>query len=455
MARVSTAFFCTECGNETPRWQGQCPVCQAWNTLVEEPSSKSRGSRKAQPVHSPAKLQTTPIRLLDVEPQSTERWSTGIAELDFVLGGGIVPGSLVLLGGEPGVGKSTLLLQVAGLLERRGLQTLYVSGEESAAQVRLRADRMGTAEVTFFAETDLDAIIETAARARPSVLVIDSIQTVFQADLESAPGNVSQVRECAARLQRFAKESGVAVFLVGHVTKDGVVAGPRTLEHIVDTVLYFEGASTLDHRIVRATKNRFGSVDEIGVFRMTPAGLQPVSNPSELFLGERSAQTSGSAVAALMQGTRPLLVEIQALCARSSYGAPQRVANGFDRQRLALLLAVLERRAGFAFSQLDVFLNVVAGVRVTEPAADAAVAAALVSSVQDRPIPEADLFIGEVGLGGELRAVTQLERRLAEAARMGFQRAHVPGNKQGRGDHGPLTALATPNLNMLVERLSS
>ncbi|HSL69581.1 MAG TPA: magnesium chelatase domain-containing protein, partial [Longimicrobiales bacterium] len=309
------------------------------------------------------------------------------------------------------------------------------------------------ADVTFLAETDLHAIIDAAAGLQPTVLVIDSIQTVYVPELESAAGSVSQVRESAARLQRFAKESGIAVFVVGHVTKDGAVAGPRTLEHIVDTVLYFEGATTLDHRIVRATKNRFGSVDEIGVFRMTAEGLVAVANPSELFLRERSVQTSGSAVVSLIEGSRPLLVEIQALCTKSSYGAPQRVANGFDRQRLALLLAVLERRAGLPFGQLDVFLNVVGGVRVVEPAADAAVAAALVSALQDRPVPEADLFVGELGLGGELRSVTQLERRLLEAARMGFKRAHVPGAKPLRNAVGGLTALPTPDLATLIGRL--
>jgi DNA repair protein RadA/Sms len=331
---------------------------------------------------------------------------------------------------------------------------LYVSGEESAAQIRLRADRLdiSAAEVAFLPETDLDVILQALTEAQPRVLVVDSIQTVFTRELDSAAGNVGQVRECAARLQRAAKESGTAVFVVGHVTKDGVVAGPRTLEHIVDTVLYFEGGTTLDHRVVRATKNRFGSVDEIGVFRMTARGLVPVANPSELFLGERSGQ-SGSAVAALVEGSRPLLVEVQALCTRSSYGAPQRVANGFDRQRLALLLAVLERRAGIPFGELDVFLNIVGGVRAAEPAADCAVVAALFSAVRDRALPEADVFVGEVGLGGELRTVTQMERRLAEAARMGFRRAHVPGRAVPAIDYPDLVALATPDLRALLQQL--
>jgi DNA repair protein RadA/Sms len=457
MAKLSTAFFCTECGSETARWQGQCPVCQSWNTLVEEPSAaRGKGARR-EPRAAARTPAVTPVKLRDVEPQATLRWSTGIGELDFVLGGGIVPGSLILLGGEPGIGKSTLLLQVAGRVQSAGLPTLYVSGEESAAQIRLRADRLdvSAADVAFLGATDLDAILRVAEETVPTITIVDSIQTVFTSDLDSAAGSVGQVRECAARLQRYAKESGSAVFVVGHVTKDGVVAGPRTLEHIVDTVLYFEGAVTLDHRIVRATKNRFGSVDEIGVFRMTSSGLAPVANPSELFLGERSQRTSGSAVAALLEGSRPLLVEVQALCSKTSYGAPQRVANGFDRQRLALLLAVLERRAGIPFGQLDVFLNVVGGVRIAEPSADCAVVAALISSVRDRPLPEGDVFIGELGLGGEFRSVTQIERRLAEAARMGFTRAHIAGRTQPRGDYGELKPIATPDLGALTGRIGA
>jgi DNA repair protein RadA/Sms len=455
MPKTSTIYFCTDCGNESPRWQGQCPACQAWNTLVEEP-----GAGKKQRSRERTLVQTVigqAVRLRDVEPASAQRMSTGLDELDFVLGGGIVAGSLILIGGEPGVGKSTLLLQVVGQLEARGLSTLYVSGEESAAQVRLRADRLeGSAQsVTFLPETDLNAILKAAEQLAPRVIVIDSIQTIFADTLDSAPGNVSQVRECAAQLQRFAKANNVAVFLVGHVTKDGVVAGPRTLEHIVDTVLYFEGSTAVDYRIVRATKNRFGSADEIGVFRMGAAGLIPVQNPSELFLNERSSGKSGSAVIALIEGTRPLLVEVQTLCSRASYGAPQRVAQGFDRQRLTLLLAVLERRAGVPFGQLDVFLNLVGGVRLSEPAGDVGIAAALVSAVRDQPIPEHDIFIGEVGLGGELRSVSQLERRLAEAARMGFRRAHVAGKKIPRGDYGALDVLATPDLSSLIARLEA
>jgi DNA repair protein RadA/Sms len=334
---------------------------------------------------------------------------------------------MILVGGEPGIGKSTLLLQVAAHLERAGHATLYASGEESALQVKLRANRLGESagDVSLLAETNLETVLATAAAASPAVLIVDSIQTVFTGDLEGAPGNVGQVRECAARLMRYAKESGTTVCVVGHVTKGGGIAGPKTLEHIVDTVLYFEGESTLDHRLLRATKNRFGSVDEIGVFRMTEAGLEPVPNPSELFMGDRANQASGSAVTALLEGTRPILVEIQALAAKAGFGTPQRVATGFDGRRLALLLAVLDKRAGLSFAQLDVFVNVVGGIHLNEPAGDLAVAAALASSVYDRALPSDAIFLGEVGLGGEVRAVSQAERRVAEAANMGMRRVFL------------------------------
>lgn len=438
MAKLRTLFFCTECGNETPRWQGQCPACNAWNTLAEEPAPEKRRSTRGSAAQLVVTRSAEAVRLADVETSDTARWQSGIAEFDFALGGGTVPGSLVLVGGEPGIGKSTLLLQVAARLQAAGHSALYVSGEESAAQTRLRSERLNetAGDVLFLAETRLESILERAAEHAPAVLFIDSIQTVYTDDIEGTPGNVGQVRECAARLQRHAKETGAAVFLVGHVTKGGTVAGPKTLEHIVDTVLYFEGTGSLDHRVLRATKNRFGSVDEIGVFRMGANGLAPVENPSALFLGERSQHASGTAVAATLEGSRPLLVEIQALCTKASYGAPQRVATGFDRQRLALLLAVLEKRAGLPFGQLDVFVNVVGGVRISETASDLALIAALASSVADRPLPDDAVFIGEIGLSGELRAVSQLERRLAEAARMGFKRAFVAERAAGIRTNG-------------------
>lgn len=432
--KTKSVHRCTECGTEYPRWAGKCESCGEWNTLVEEmatPKAASSGAarRKAgvASLGSGGRIAETP-RIRDVVGSENQRISTGLNEFDFVLGGGVVPGSMVLVGGEPGIGKSTILLQMAAQLEGVGVRTLYCSGEESPLQVKLRADRLGgnAGDVELFGETLLETILATGAERAPHVMIVDSIQTVFTGDLEGAPGNVGQVRECAARLMRFAKESGTAVFVVGHVTKGGGIAGPKTLEHIVDTVLYFEGEGALDHRILRATKNRFGSVDEIGVFRMTERGLIPVENPSALFLGDREKHhASGSAVTATLEGSRPVLLEVQALAAKAGFGTPQRVATGFDSKRLALLLAVLDKRAGLSFAQLDVFLNVVGGVRMQEPAGDLAVAAALASSVYDKTLPADAVFIGELGLGGEIRAVSQIERRIAEAEKMGMRIAYV------------------------------
>ena len=432
MAKARTAYRCTECGASFPKWAGRCESCSEWNTLVEEPIAATaplggKGAKRAGGSKGFASggVAVRAPRLRDVVGGETDRWKTGLGEFDFVLGGGIVPGSVVLVGGEPGIGKSTLLLQVAALLEATGKPTLYVSGEESPLQVRLRADRLEAhaGDVSLLGETLLETIVATALELKPAAMVVDSIQTVFTQELEGAPGNVGQVRECAARLMRLAKETGITVFLVGHVTKGGGIAGPKTLEHIVDTVLYFEGDGTLDHRVLRATKNRFGPVDEIGVFRMTQGGLVAVANPSELFMGDREARASGSAVAALLEGTRPVLVEVQALAAKAGYGTPQRVATGFDGRRLSLLLAVLDKRAGLSFAPLDVFLNVVGGVRLGEPAGDLAVAAALASSLYDKALSRDHVFLGELGLGGEIRPVSQAERRLAEAARMGLKHA--------------------------------
>lgn len=432
-----TVFRCSECGAEHPKWAGRCDTCGEWNTLVEEavaPRTKGAGGRRRAAGASPADGGSVAptFRLRDVQGSASRRWLTGIGEFDFVVGGGIVPGSMVLIGGEPGIGKSTLLLQVAARLHQGGHSALYVSGEESPLQVRLRADRLGefSGEVELLCDTQLETILATAASSAPRVLFVDSIQTIFTADLDGAPGSVGQVRECAARLMRFAKDSGTSVFVVGHVTKGGGIAGPKTLEHIVDTVLYFEGEGALDHRILRATKNRFGSVDEVGVFEMTASGLLPVANPSAAFLAARHAGISGSAVTALMEGTRPMLIEIQALASRAGFGTPQRVSAGLDHRRLAVLLAVLERRAALTFTELDVFVNVVGGMRLSEPSSDLAVAAALISSVRDRAVPPEALFLGEIGLGGEVRAVAALDRRLAEAARHGFRRAFV-GSRTG------------------------
>jgi DNA repair protein RadA/Sms len=460
-AKARTAYRCTECGADHAKWQGKCDACSAWNTLVEEivaSASPARSQRRAAGARGFAKggaVLETP-RLREVVGTESHRMKTGLAEFDFVLGGGVVPGSMVLVGGEPGIGKSTILLQVAARLEAAGHPALYVSGEESPLQVKLRADRLGggSLDVSLLGETNLESILATAADRGPSVLMVDSIQTVYTGDLEGAPGNVGQVRECAARLMRFAKETGTAVFVVGHVTKGGGIAGPKTLEHIVDTVLYFEGESTLDHRVLRATKNRFGSVDEIGVFRMTTDGLIPVENPSALFLGDRADDTaSGSAVTALIEGSRPVLLEIQALAAKAGFGTPQRVSTGFDGRRLALLLAVLDKRAGLSFAQLDVFLNVVGGVRAGEPAADLAVAAALASSVYDTPLPRDAVFVGELGLGGEIRAVSQIDRRLAEAEKMGMRRAYVSARGLPRRATKSLKVVGVADLTALLREL--
>ena len=449
MSKSRSVFRCTECGAEQAKWGGRCDACGAWNSLVEEAVGRLGGSPvRGVPTGQP------PIRLTDLKQSTFARYRTGLAEFDFVLGGGIVPGSVVLVGGEPGIGKSTLLMQCAARLESQGVSTLYVSGEESPDQLRLRADRLGgdAGNIHVLGETRLESIVHHAAALKARVVLLDSIQTTYTDDLEGAPGNVGQVRECAARLMRFAKESGPAVVLVGHVTKGGGIAGPKTLEHIVDTVLYFEGETTLDHRILRAVKNRFGSVDEIGVFQMTGAGLEPVMNPAAAFLAGRTTGVSGSAVTALMEGTRPMLVEIQALASKAGFGTPQRVATGLDHRRLAVLLAVLERRGGLPFGNLDVFVNVTGGVRLVEPSTDLAVLAALVSTVHDRPVPADALFLGEVGLGGEIRPVAGVERRLAEAARQGFRRVFVSNRSKVSKD---LEVIGLEGIGELARRLAA
>jgi DNA repair protein RadA/Sms len=456
-AKARSAYRCTECGHDHPKWVGRCESCGEWNTVAEEAialpvRSSARGGRAGQGGSAPS---MAPARLRDIEASRLVRWSTGMNELDFVLGGGIVPGSMILVGGEPGIGKSTLLMQAAARLEASGRRVFYVSGEESPEQLRLRAERLreDAGAVHCLGETRLEAILEASQALGTEIVVLDSIQTVYTELLEGAPGNVGQVRECAARLMRFAKESGAAVIVVGHVTKGGGLAGPKTLEHIVDTVLYFEGESSLDYRLLRATKNRFGSVDEIGVFSMTGEGLLPVPNPSALFLEARAAGICGSAVTALMEGTRPMLVEVQALAARSGFGTPQRVATGLDQKRLAVLLAVLERRGGSSFADLDVFVQATAGVRLREPAADLAVAAALLSSLHNRPAPADVLFLGEIGLGGEVRPIAGVERRLSEAVRLGFRRVFVSGRTAGKVTG--ISLVAIDHVDQLVQALAA
>ena len=449
MARARTVYRCAQCGAEAAKWAGRCAACGEWNTLVEEVvAAAARGTR-------PRRNGARAVPLGAVERSAMTRWNTGIAEFDFVLGGGLVPGSMVLVGGEPGIGKSTLLLQAASSLVRHGHATLYVSGEESLQQIKLRADRLEheSADVALLGETSLEAMLGVAEEARPDVMVVDSIQTVATDALEGAPGSVGQVREFAARLMRFAKGQRITVLVVGHVTKDGGIAGPKTLEHVVDTVLYFEGEGGADHRVLRATKNRFGGVDEIGVFRKTERGLEAVESPSALFLGERHARTTGSAVTALIEGTRPLLVEVQGLVTRAGFGTPQRVSAGFDSRRLALLLAVMDKRAGLSFAQTDVFVNVVGGLRLVEPAGDLAVALALASSHFDRALPADAVFVGELGLGGEVRAVSRLERRLAEAAQLGFTTAYVAEVSAKAASSRSIRVVGVPDIAALFQRV--
>ncbi len=452
MPKTRTVYLCSECGGESHRWQGRCPHCQAWNTLVEE---------RVQPKEAKGRLDrlrradARAVSLAAVEGAERARWTIGLTELDFVLGGGVVPGSLVLLGGEPGIGKSTLLLQVSARLAAAGQRVLYVSGEESPYQVKLRAERLAepTDGVLLLAETSAEAILERVEELEPTVLVVDSIQTLYTERLEGAPGSVAQVREVAAGLQRVAKRREMATFVIGHVTKEGGIAGPKTLEHIADVVLYFESPTGLDHRIVRGTKNRFGAADEIALFRMGARGLQPVENPSALFLQGRQDRASGSAVAVALEGTRPVLVEVQSLVNRAVYGAPQRVATGFDGRRLALLLAVLERRARLKTGDQDVFLNIVGGLRLTEPAADLSVVAAVASAIRDKVLDPGAVFVGEVGLGGEVRPVSQLERRLGEAGRLGFERAYLSASTDASKTHLPLDVVQVRDVGALIVEL--
>ncbi len=420
MARAKSLYTCTECGGQAPKWQGQCPQCSAWNTLVETVAERSTPRYQGLAQNSAVQA------LNEVEAAESPRRETGIGELDRVLGGGLVPGAVVLLGGDPGIGKSTLLLQALARLSST-CRTLYVSGEESVQQVALRARRLElqSAGVRVLAEIQLERVLAALANERPDVVVIDSIQTVYSEALQSAPGSVAQVRECAAQLTRFAKAAGVSVLLVGHVTKEGAIAGPRVLEHIVDSVLYFEGDTHSSFRLVRAIKNRFGAVNELGVFAMTDRGLRGVNNPSALFLSRHGSEVPGSCVLVTQEGTRPLLVEIQALVDDAHAPNPRRLSVGLEQNRLAMLLAVLHRHAGVAAFDQDVFVNAVGGVKIDEPAADLAILLAIVSSLRNRPLPAGLVVFGEVGLAGEVRPVQRGQERLREAAKLGFTRALV------------------------------
>ncbi len=423
---LRTVFLCSACGNDSPKWFGRCPHCGEWNTAVEEAASAPAPSAR-RPFGAPG---PAPTRLADIETVGEERNRSGIGELDRVLGGGLVPGSLVLIGGDPGIGKSTLALQLAAALGGAGRGVLYVSGEESPRQAKMRAERLalrgGAEHLWIHPEIDLDAILAEVDRVQPALLVIDSIQTVYLSGINAAPGSVTQVRECGLRLLRLAKDRSLAVILIGHVTKDGAVAGPRTLEHMVDVVLYLEGDAHHEYRILSAAKNRFGSTNEIGVFEMRGDGLAEVENPSERLLRDRGRSVPGSAVVASIEGSRPLLVEVQALVAPTHFANPQRVAQGVDPRRLAVVIAVLEKRSGLSLAGADVFVNVAGGIRLEEPATDLGLALALASSFRDIPLAPDLVAVGEVGLGGELRPVPQIERRLDEAMRLGFRSAVIP-----------------------------
>ncbi len=421
MSRVKTLFVCRDCGAGTPRWEGRCPTCGEWNSLDESRTSPAvRGFREGRAVSRVRALGAT-------GDASIGRLATGFGEVDRVLGGGIVPGSVVLLGGTPGIGKSTLLLQVAGHLRDRGHAVLYVSGEESAEQVAMRGARLGTPDdLAFLGSNDLEEVIAAVRDTRPEVVCVDSVQTISSRQLTSTPGGVAQVREAASVLQREVKETGSACVLVGHVTKGGALAGPRTLEHLVDVVLHFEGQRSGDHRILRGSKNRFGSVDEMAAFRMDASGLVPVPDPSTLFLTPNGAESSGAAVAVPVHGSRPILAEVQALVARARFAVPQRVCTGFPGRRLAILLAVLERKGGVALGEQDVFLNVVGGLRMGDPAADLAVVAALLSAGADRPFTPGTAFFGEVGLGGEVRGVSHGEARIKASMGAGLRTVVAP-----------------------------
>ncbi len=450
-----TVFVCQTCGGQAQKWLGRCPDCGSWNTLVEERAASAAPSA-AESRFGFASSNAGARLYAEIEAGDAVRLPTGIGELDGVLGGGVVPGSLVLIGGEPGIGKSTLLLQLAAHFARTVGPVLYTSGEESEHQVKLRGERLevGRAPLYLLAETCLERIVEEIGRLRPALIIVDSVQTVFSMKLQSAPGSIGQVRECATQLLFIAKGQNIPTFLVGHVTKEGSLAGPKVLEHVVDTVLYFEGERHHAHRVVRCVKNRFGAVSELGVFEMTASGLIPVANPSELFLAERPVGVPGSAVLCCIEGSRPILVEVQALVSGSSLGSPRRTSNGLDPHRLSLLLAVLEKRAGLNLVADDVFVNMVGGMNVTEPAADLGVVAAVASSLRNRPVRADTAVFGEVGLAGEVRGIAQAGLRVKEAARMGFGRCVVPvGNRAPEGIEGGCELVGASSVNEALEEL--
>jgi len=449
MAKLKTVYSCTECGGQTSKWQGQCPSCMAWNTLVESIAEAPTANRYA------ALNQTVGLqKLADVEAAEVPRQPTGVSEFDRVLGGGLVPGGVVLLGGDPGIGKSTLLLQTLCHIGHQR-KAIYVSGEESAQQIAMRARRLAldASSIQLLAEINLEKILNTLQTHKPDIAVIDSIQTVYSEALQSAPGSVAQVRECSAQLTRLAKQLGISIILVGHVTKEGSLAGPRVLEHIVDTVLYFEGDPNSSFRLIRAFKNRFGAVNELGVFAMTEKGLREVSNPSALFLSHHSQQVAGSCITVTQEGTRPLLVEIQALVDEAHAPNPKRLCVGLEQNRLAMLLAVLHRHAGVACFDQDVFVNAVGGVRISEPAVDLAVLLSIISSFKNRPLEDKLIVFGEVGLAGEVRPVQRGQERLKEAAKLGFTKAIVPKANVGKQPIKGLEVIGVERLEQALQQI--
>lgn len=451
MAKVKTKFVCNECGGESPKWMGKCPECGQWNTLVEEMEEKDAHLQKKL-----VGILSKPESLVDISEDIAERQSSGNSELDRVLGGGIVKGSLVLVGGDPGIGKSTLLLQISNNTGSKGLKVLYISGEESTAQIKLRASRMDIRSENIFlvSENNTENINVYVNEMKPDILIVDSIQTMYNPEISSAPGSVSQVREATLGLMKIAKQDGIATFIVGHVTKQGAIAGPRVLEHMVDTVLYFEGETHMSYRVLRAVKNRFGSTNEIGIFEMGDKGLTEVANASEMLLSGRMKGASGSCVIAAMEGTRAMLVEVQALLSHTSFGVPRRNATGVDYNRVMLLMAVLEKRVGMQLGSSDSYVNVVGGIKLNEPAADLGIVAAIASSFRDKEIDEGIVIIGEVGLAGEVRAVNFTEKRVNEAAKLGFKKCIIPRNNLSRlKDKSDIEVIGVSNVNEMLDIL--
>lgn len=451
MAKAKTVFYCTNCGNETPRWQGKCPACGAWNTIEEHIEKPSAGSIKTKA--APVGQSKRPQRLQEISSEGETRFSTGMGELDRVLGGGAVAGSLVLVSGAPGIGKSTLLLQICNSL-CADRSVLYVSGEESERQLKLRAERLGVAPESLFvlSETRLSDILEAAAETKPDILIVDSIQTLYNEENDSSPGSVSQVKDCTMSMMQLSKSNGITVFVVGHINKDGNIAGPKVLEHMVDCVLYFEGDPNSSYRLLRAAKNRFGSTNEIGVFEMQDSGLTEVPNPSQMLLEGRPEGASGTCVSCVMEGTRPVLAEVQALVAKTMLNVPRRVSDGFDFNRAVLMLAVMEKRAGMKMSMFDAYVNVIGGLRLDEPGADLPVVLALASSYRDQCIPDDLVAVGEVGMTGEIRSVSHMNQRLAEISRLGFKKCMIPrGGSEKLEIPGGLTVYRVRNIREAIE----